>query len=1481
MEGHGVEEVWSTERMRENRHSWSLSADTALLSYIQQFSQNLLNETHTTLKSLDSLESDLNTACVEANTVANKFLSLADTQFVENRVYDDEETSSPGDICASDFTKENVDGDREKVIAKHIKEALVNGLQVVSTKFEVVEIPDSDSEEDEHSARSGMVLKPINPYQDRVLPHLIGSVEFNHDDTLGLRESQSDEETEEAVSISDKAESETEDSEPESDQTKVQENNGPMDSFRSGVSFSEQLAARLGGVGHQENNKKSMSGNMFTVPVEEDDSDSLFFGDSRSSEEKSKILFSDEQSPDLWTDNTDEDNKLFTEDKNMMVENMLQSSHMQDTLHSKYNSTSVPVPNIKNKRTEKPEPLFDDTNEGSNLFHNIQQTDTIKKKMPPGAVSIFGADVDLFREKAVPFLSTSGSDKAHATKHKIESKSKVPVNKSEDHVDDVPAVRSSVNVSKSSDSLKHGSVGLLQDEDEDDYDDLFSSANINNVQKKSSKGVSEINTANKSRNTADSASTSSVLNGNDFLSSNISLFRSEKTSLFDSSGDDLFSGDDIFSGSSSRKPFKLFDDENLFDEKDKKSDLFDDLFVNNDTTFHDNDIISNEGLFKIKNSKSVTKSDKSSDTFSSKVISSTGTSEHMVKENTEDLFSYSEPSNSNSLQNSEDGLSRKYFGSEDSLTDNTNNISGVKSGSSSTQDLFKGTSSNVSESEGIFSQTSASTPQGLFTGSTENTSLASKETVSASHSIFNETNDGLDTDDIFSNLRTQNKLINKHGTTSGTLFANSLSDSSSIKPVEKIDINHSNNADSSVSNKKTSSTKRLQNSPDLFGGEDEDDDLFKIGLSKKLDSKNEGSMPHQASKKSDNSSVLSTQTGPEKSDVKTLFTDDNDDLFGTGPLNFSSHSSLLGTKPTSTTSKSKKVHGTCPLFDDSDSDDDLFSSPRGSLGSKKSQSSMNLSQEINPVLKKNLLDDVSVRRQSHTNMKATNMENDLFKAFKNTSKNNDLFADIISDDEGNDDGDLFSTLKSNRSGTKHKISSTEKKDKHDKTTSEIPSLAKSEKNVNEVLQKGKSVEANKQLEPAAVLSVKTEFRRDSGDSLSTENVPSPGKLNADRLPKINPAALLPGTQPRIIPSSVKTLKTEQNSFPSRDEISTLQNIVKDRAKIQVKRRLPTRRARQEALRVIAVDDHENVSNKFTVAPEDNTRVGDGSMIMSPSTDEEDMFGVPPLEVSSETKVSASPTDIFSEPAIISPGQSSIFAGTVHQSEFVSSASNIDSKTVQSTCMLDEEHESVHVFISSNKKLTTSDELMDSLSGVRSDFDDRLFESNLKGTDQNSANISVHGISTEDELFSSNLSISKSFTPIGSKLLSADNSGNINKTVSDEDDKVLHTTKLQNSAPKVSHDLFDDSDLVSGNLFSSNLESKPKPKPPNKKSLFDDENEDDDIFSTSVSASTSKNAETVQKKPGEPGTSKSNNFPKRPVKLTSQQAFTDPLMSSGD
>lgn len=48
------------------------------------------------------------------------------------------------------------------------------------------------------------MLKPVNRYKHRPLPHLIGSAEFRTDQTLGLREAPSDEETDDFLSASDK-----------------------------------------------------------------------------------------------------------------------------------------------------------------------------------------------------------------------------------------------------------------------------------------------------------------------------------------------------------------------------------------------------------------------------------------------------------------------------------------------------------------------------------------------------------------------------------------------------------------------------------------------------------------------------------------------------------------------------------------------------------------------------------------------------------------------------------------------------------------------------------------------------------------------------------------------------------------------------------------------------------------------------------------------------------------------------------------------------------------------------------------------------------------------------------------------------------------------------------------------------------------------------------------------------------------------------
>lgn len=295
-------------------------------------------------------------------------------------------------------------------------------------------------------------------------------------------------------------------------------------------------------------------------------------------------------------------------------------------------------------------------------------------------------------------------------------------------------------------------------------------------------------------------------------------------------------------------------------------------------------------------------------------------------------------------------------------------------------------------------------------------------------------------------------------------------------------------------------------------------------------------------------------------------------------------------------------------------------------------------------------------------------------------------------------------------------------------------------------------------------------------------------------------------------------------------------LFQNRAKIQVKRRLPSRKARQEALRILASD----VSSETATSCGDNSRVGDCSMITSPSTDEEDMFGVPPLE----TKVSSSPTDIFSEPSVVSPGLTSLFTRVIKHSDFVPADDSI--VDIKHTGSLGFRHESV-------SSRTSSVALTDSLSGVvRVDFDDKLFESNLKGTNQSNDSSEVHYISTED--FISDSKLTKSYVPTESKLLGAENSGNVLTTVSDNKNKPPCTVKSKNPASKVSHDIFGDDDSVAESLFFTNLENKPKSKKLNKKSLFDDENEDDDIFCSSAAASSSRTTDTIQKKSSESGKS---------------------------
>eukprot|EP00076_Gallus_gallus_P041819 XP_025007357.1 WASH complex subunit FAM21C isoform X8 [Gallus gallus] len=84
------ERPWSLEEIRKGSQSWSLASDAGLLRFLQEFSQQTISRTHEIKKQVDGLISETKVADCRLHNVFNDFLMLSNTQFIENRVYDEE-----------------------------------------------------------------------------------------------------------------------------------------------------------------------------------------------------------------------------------------------------------------------------------------------------------------------------------------------------------------------------------------------------------------------------------------------------------------------------------------------------------------------------------------------------------------------------------------------------------------------------------------------------------------------------------------------------------------------------------------------------------------------------------------------------------------------------------------------------------------------------------------------------------------------------------------------------------------------------------------------------------------------------------------------------------------------------------------------------------------------------------------------------------------------------------------------------------------------------------------------------------------------------------------------------------------------------------------------------------------------------------------------------------------------------------------------
>ncbi|XP_062256903.1 WASH complex subunit 2 isoform X2 [Platichthys flesus] len=191
------ERPWTLEEMRQSSASWSLAADSGLFLFLQDFSQRMLSKTHEIEKQLDSLIRDTKATDSCLNSVFNDFLMLSNTQFIENRVYDEEvEDSGPKpDALEKQPEQEKTREQKEAELIPKMQEAVNYGLKVLESAFEHLDIKagNSDSEDEEATDRVEAILEPKDLYVDRPLPYLIGSQAFMEQEDVGLGDLSSDE----------------------------------------------------------------------------------------------------------------------------------------------------------------------------------------------------------------------------------------------------------------------------------------------------------------------------------------------------------------------------------------------------------------------------------------------------------------------------------------------------------------------------------------------------------------------------------------------------------------------------------------------------------------------------------------------------------------------------------------------------------------------------------------------------------------------------------------------------------------------------------------------------------------------------------------------------------------------------------------------------------------------------------------------------------------------------------------------------------------------------------------------------------------------------------------------------------------------------------------------------------------------------------------------------------------------------------------
>ncbi|XP_042212891.1 WASH complex subunit 2-like isoform X1 [Homarus americanus] len=192
-DGRSGERWWESTKLspsdlRQRSESWSLAADAATATLLQSISQRLVSRTHEVEGALEKVLEETDRVMTVISNTNNAFHMLANTQFIENRTYQDD-----ADVVREKTQPKEKPAAGEEDVLTRCKNAIIDGLSLVSRSYERHEMQDSDSEDEDSPGSPVPVYALIDPYEGKPLPLIIGSGGFMADDKVGLQETSSSE----------------------------------------------------------------------------------------------------------------------------------------------------------------------------------------------------------------------------------------------------------------------------------------------------------------------------------------------------------------------------------------------------------------------------------------------------------------------------------------------------------------------------------------------------------------------------------------------------------------------------------------------------------------------------------------------------------------------------------------------------------------------------------------------------------------------------------------------------------------------------------------------------------------------------------------------------------------------------------------------------------------------------------------------------------------------------------------------------------------------------------------------------------------------------------------------------------------------------------------------------------------------------------------------------------------------------------------